>query len=199
MEDLIKQAFAHVDVIGPHVHEGHYDLMGPDGEIILPIIWDKTIQPGWQVTMRMWPMDKHPLQGSGSGMPGGIAAELRNMSPEQRQRYIHQMQMRQAQGGHHGHGARAMPMRPPPHMMQGMPGGMPPPPPPPGPAFGAAFRPTAGNGSRMPPNVDVVDVKPERKRNDGKAAKKTMSFFAGTKKPPKKSSSSKKYVHQTWY
>jgi len=33
MEELIKQAFLHVDVIGPHVHDGHYDLVGPDGEI----------------------------------------------------------------------------------------------------------------------------------------------------------------------
>jgi hypothetical protein len=27
MEELIKQAFLHIDVIGPHVHEGHYDLV----------------------------------------------------------------------------------------------------------------------------------------------------------------------------
>ncbi|KAH7198805.1 uncharacterized protein B0J16DRAFT_360480 [Fusarium flagelliforme] len=30
MEELIKQAFMQVDVLGPHVMEGHYDLMGPD-------------------------------------------------------------------------------------------------------------------------------------------------------------------------
>ncbi|KAF2142206.1 uncharacterized protein K452DRAFT_194906, partial [Aplosporella prunicola CBS 121167] len=45
MEDLIKQAFLHVDVIGREVHEGHYDLVGPDGEIILPQIWETVIQP----------------------------------------------------------------------------------------------------------------------------------------------------------
>jgi hypothetical protein len=27
MEELIKQAFLHVDVIGPHVFDGHYDLV----------------------------------------------------------------------------------------------------------------------------------------------------------------------------
>ena len=32
MEELIKQAFVHVDVIGPHVQAGHYDLIGPNGE-----------------------------------------------------------------------------------------------------------------------------------------------------------------------
>ncbi|KAH8896957.1 hypothetical protein GQ53DRAFT_601959, partial [Thozetella sp. PMI_491] len=45
MEDLIKQAFLHVDRIGPHVQEGEYDLIGPNGEIILPCVWEKAIQP----------------------------------------------------------------------------------------------------------------------------------------------------------
>lgn len=55
-EGLIKQAFAHVDVLGQHVHEGHYDLLGPDGEIILPQVWETTVQPGWEVEMHMWPI-----------------------------------------------------------------------------------------------------------------------------------------------
>ncbi|KAF1952002.1 hypothetical protein CC80DRAFT_423495, partial [Byssothecium circinans] len=45
MEELIKQAFLHVDVIGPHVHEGHYDLVDSKGEIILPQVWESMIQP----------------------------------------------------------------------------------------------------------------------------------------------------------
>ncbi|KAK4137996.1 hypothetical protein BT67DRAFT_339592, partial [Trichocladium antarcticum] len=45
MEELIKQAFIHVDVIGPHVQEGHYDLVGPNGEIILPTVWEKVVEP----------------------------------------------------------------------------------------------------------------------------------------------------------
>jgi len=32
MEELIKQAFLHVDLIGQHVQDGHYDLIGPDGQ-----------------------------------------------------------------------------------------------------------------------------------------------------------------------
>jgi hypothetical protein len=56
MESLIKQSFLHVDVIGPHVQEGHYDLMGPDGTIILPQLWDTMIRPDWEVTMYMWPI-----------------------------------------------------------------------------------------------------------------------------------------------
>ncbi|KAH7406404.1 hypothetical protein DE146DRAFT_608191 [Phaeosphaeria sp. MPI-PUGE-AT-0046c] len=56
MEELIEQAFLHVDIIGPHVHQGHYDIVGPDGELILPQIWDTVIQPDWSVTMHMWPI-----------------------------------------------------------------------------------------------------------------------------------------------
>jgi hypothetical protein len=60
MESLIKQAFVHVDVIGARVHEGHYDLMGPAGEIVLPQIWDAIIEPGWEVSMHMWTVPETP-------------------------------------------------------------------------------------------------------------------------------------------
>ena len=56
MEDLIRQAFLHVEVIGPHVSEGHYDLVGPSGEIILPQVWEIMVEPDWTVTMQMWSM-----------------------------------------------------------------------------------------------------------------------------------------------
>ena len=56
MEELIRQAFLHVEVIGPHVQEGHYDLLGPNGEIILPQVWETVIEPDWTITMAMWPM-----------------------------------------------------------------------------------------------------------------------------------------------
>ncbi|KAF6783595.1 hypothetical protein CSOJ01_15882 [Colletotrichum sojae] len=65
MEELIKQAFLHVDVIGPHVQEGHYDLIGPSGEIFLPQIWEKLIRPGYTIEMRMWPIDKPPMPPAG--------------------------------------------------------------------------------------------------------------------------------------
>jgi hypothetical protein len=48
----------HVDVLGPRVMEGQYDLIGPDGEIILPSIWEQVIQPDWAVTMTMWSMEQ---------------------------------------------------------------------------------------------------------------------------------------------
>ena len=56
MEDLIRAAFLHVDVVGPHVAEGHYDLVGPDNEIILPALWETVIKPDCEITMQMWPM-----------------------------------------------------------------------------------------------------------------------------------------------
>lgn len=56
MEYLIKEAFSHVEVIGTHVEQGHYDLLGPQGEIILPHVWETVIEPDWTITMHMWPM-----------------------------------------------------------------------------------------------------------------------------------------------
>ncbi|KAK0617353.1 hypothetical protein B0T14DRAFT_605442 [Immersiella caudata] len=73
MEELIKQAFMHVEVVGPQVQEGHYDLIGPDGEIILPAVWEKLVQPDWAITMHMWPMERMPQRPmpfmGGPGMP----------------------------------------------------------------------------------------------------------------------------------
>lgn len=47
-------------MLGPHVQKGHYDLTGPNGEIILPQVWDKVIEPDWSITMTMWPMPEKP-------------------------------------------------------------------------------------------------------------------------------------------
>ncbi|ODM17129.1 hypothetical protein SI65_07528 [Aspergillus cristatus] len=60
MEELIRQAFLHIEVIGPHVADGHYDLVGPNGDIILPQIWDTVIEPDWSITMHMWPIPEKP-------------------------------------------------------------------------------------------------------------------------------------------
>ena len=60
MKDLIDQAFLHIEVLGPHVAEGHYDLVGPDGEIILAQVWESVIEPDWTVTMHMWPIPEGP-------------------------------------------------------------------------------------------------------------------------------------------
>lgn len=55
MQRLIKTALLHIEVVGTAVAEGRYDLVGPNGDIILPQVWEQVIKPGWTVTMHMWP------------------------------------------------------------------------------------------------------------------------------------------------
>ena len=51
---MIQLACLHVSHIGQEVKEGRYDLVAPDGSVIIPSVWDLSVQPGWFVTMRMW-------------------------------------------------------------------------------------------------------------------------------------------------
>jgi hypothetical protein len=60
IENLIREAFLHVDVVGTHVQEGYFDLMSPEGEIILPQVWEAIIKPDWEVSMHMWPIHEKP-------------------------------------------------------------------------------------------------------------------------------------------
>lgn len=170
MEDLIKQAFLQVDELGPHVQEGRYDLTGPDGEIILPSVWEKVIQPDWQITMTMWPIEKLP-------QPGPPRPPF--MAPN----------------GKHGHGRPPFSMpthiggrKPPFGPGAGdRPGGVKIPPAPP--QWGGA-----GGGRRsfvIPDNIDVIDAEP-RDRKKEKRASGMSAFFMGSS--GKKSSSKKKYV-----
>lgn len=55
MEKLICEEFLHVDLLSPYVQQGHYDLIGPEGVIILPHVWETMVQPDWFITMHMWP------------------------------------------------------------------------------------------------------------------------------------------------
>lgn len=66
MEDLVKQAFAFDPSACQYVYRGQYDLVGPDGAVILPILWATTIQPGWTVTMQFSHFDIHTLNKSPS-------------------------------------------------------------------------------------------------------------------------------------
>ncbi len=56
MESLINQAFAHIGDLAEHVHNGRYDLIGPDKEIIMPNYWESTIEPDMHITMMLWPI-----------------------------------------------------------------------------------------------------------------------------------------------
>lgn len=55
IERLIKEAFEQVDDLVGHVIHGHYSLLCPRGEVILPLAWEDTIQPNWFIKMEMWP------------------------------------------------------------------------------------------------------------------------------------------------
>jgi hypothetical protein len=60
MEDIIRQALLPAESIGPHVADGRYDLIGPDGDIILPQAWEMMIQPDMAIAMHLWPMPEPP-------------------------------------------------------------------------------------------------------------------------------------------
>lgn len=69
MKELIEQAFLQVDFLGPLVQAGRYDLIGPQGGIILPSVWEQLIEPDWMITMTMWPIEKPPPVSSAQGGP----------------------------------------------------------------------------------------------------------------------------------
>ncbi|KAI4114902.1 MAG: hypothetical protein LQ338_007939 [Usnochroma carphineum] len=61
VEQVIRLKDANVgEVLEPHVKESHYDLIDPSGNIILPSIWEDVIEPGWTISMHMWPIEKSP-------------------------------------------------------------------------------------------------------------------------------------------
>lgn len=188
MEELIKQAFLHVDVIGPHVQEGHYDLIGPNGDIILPQIWESVIEPDWAITMHMWPIPEPPRPAPPPGPP--IPPGLSQMNPNGRPRSSH---------GHLNHhfpnrppagppnGARPPP---PPGISQPPPGARPPPPPP-----GVGGPPPPPPFMSGPP-PRIVTVKPKKKlENAG-----MLGWMAGKRPTPVSKgmqTNSKNFEHHT--
>lgn len=159
MEELIKQAFQQVDVLGPHVQQGRYDLTGPNGEIILPTVWDRVVQPDWSITMTMWPMEAKP-----AGIP-----KMPGMMPN-------------LPGRRHGGGIPIPPMggmHPPGRRPGGLPPGVVPPP---------GWAPPGRHGP-MPGNPDIIDVGPgpgpsRPSKHKSKRDPSFLGFFAG--KPTKK-------------
>jgi len=182
MEDLIKQAFVSVDLIGPQVQAGHYDLTGPDGEIILPTVWEKVVQPDWQVKMVMWP----PPGKAGPRFPPMDPRDLRDPR-EGRHHHRHGGPPAQGMSARVAGLARGRPgMQPPPPPSHGFPPG----PPPPG------YGPRVGGlrgAPRVPPGAaQVIDVNPgpdERRKKKSGGGGDILNFLSGGK--PKKSSSKK--------
>src|SRR3954462_13097378 len=71
MEARICLLFLHVDVIELHVAKGHYNLVGLNGEIILPRNWETMIEPGMAITMHMWPAHDLPKPSANNPPSGG--------------------------------------------------------------------------------------------------------------------------------
>lgn len=160
MEELIRQAFLHVEVIGPHVADGHYDLVGPNGEIILPQVWDTMIEPDWAITMHMWPMPEPPKP---EDRPTVI--EVGPSRPHSGGRQRHRMQ------APHGRDRRDRGAPPPP------PSNWPPPPP-----------PGAGGGNPAPGIIIMDGPVPRRKKNSDKSSSSILGGIFGSSKPAKKGS-----------
>jgi hypothetical protein len=132
MEELIKQAFLHVDIIGPHVHEGHYDLVGPDGEIILPQVWETMIQPDWLITMHMWPMPEppppKPVEEIPFAPPDSYPQFMAQQLPLSKNRSVKNKDKVKLKREPHPQIINVGPLPPPPPPPPGMPGVPPPPP-----------------------------------------------------------------------
>ncbi|GKT92741.1 ankyrin repeat protein [Colletotrichum tofieldiae] len=60
MESFIQKAFPPVNGIGAQVQNDCYDLLSPNGEIVLPQVWEKAVMPGWVVTMSLWTEERRP-------------------------------------------------------------------------------------------------------------------------------------------
>jgi len=56
MSELIQQSYAGVkkskDV--KDVKDGKYNLIGPNDQVILPQLWERLVEPGWEISMKMW-------------------------------------------------------------------------------------------------------------------------------------------------
>lgn len=186
MKELINQAFSHIGNIGPHVRAGHYDLEGPEGELILKEIWDTTIQPGWQITMKMWPdLDLHPLRDGHAGAAAAAGLHHRggpnnpvqipqHIPPEHRAMWASQFAARRAQAN------RAQ--QPPPGTAR-----MPPmagvPQRPPVPPTGATFPmfPGVRGAHQVPAEVQIVEgERKPHKKSSHKTKKAALGWLTGS-------------------
>jgi hypothetical protein len=68
--------------VSSQVHGGQFDLIGPDGDVIAPDFWEELIEPGWTVTMNLWPlhMTAEVIDDSQPSSTG--AAEQNSSEPE---------------------------------------------------------------------------------------------------------------------
>jgi hypothetical protein len=49
---LVAKAFPEVEILSISTPHSHFDLIGPDGTLILPETWHDLVQPGWSVSLQ---------------------------------------------------------------------------------------------------------------------------------------------------
>jgi hypothetical protein len=69
MEELIRQSFLHINGFDSLLKDGRYDLLGPNKQFISPTVWDKTVEPGWTISMHFWADNLHEHLMRGYMMP----------------------------------------------------------------------------------------------------------------------------------
>ena len=57
MVSLVEEAYPHDEFPYPQLAKGHYDFLGPSGDVLLPGIWESSVGPGGKVTLRLWPLN----------------------------------------------------------------------------------------------------------------------------------------------
>ncbi|CVL06680.1 uncharacterized protein FMAN_11812 [Fusarium mangiferae] len=89
MEEVIRQAFVQVEGLYQPVLARHYILMGPDGNMIYPVMWESTVEPGMEIIMLMsmpssfYPNHKPNLESKKVKVPArrGEKLESKNKEP----------------------------------------------------------------------------------------------------------------------
>ncbi|KAJ4009496.1 hypothetical protein NW752_009086 [Fusarium irregulare] len=94
MEQKIKEALGQHEVLGSHILNGEYDVIGPTGSIIMPNCWRFVVEPGWDVTLIIPPIstkgrakpstDSQPQIGKKVKPPKIVSVDPGVLSTEQR-------------------------------------------------------------------------------------------------------------------
>ena len=189
MEELIKQAFVHVDVIGPHVQEGHYDLVGPNGEIILPQVWETMVEPDWAITMHMWPMPDPPEPKKSASRPTTPGAPtIPNYNTVIVEPATTRTSKKSSKKSKHAAAPMVVPAMPPPPPAAPAAAPMPPPPPPmavpmpPGAMpddLTALLPPPPPGVGPLPSGVTVVMDQASSKKNKKESVPPLLAYMAG--------------------
>lgn len=78
MQVLIVKCYQDHPGVYRQVEQGRYWLFGPDEVVIMPELWEDTVQPGWEVAMQLWPL---PPPGEGRRRREAPDAKAASPSP----------------------------------------------------------------------------------------------------------------------